>query len=155
TRERLLRSEDAVPTKWPAAWCGGSGSSVEFELDRVPARGFLVTRLAADRIHQRPLIPVHDLIGEIENRLGYVPAGTERLHEDHGLVARLRVQQLESELILVRLKEARQGDDRLGRRDLLAQILALHLPVALRAPLGGAVIAIEEIALALQVLEHA
>src|SRR5437016_2759671 len=131
------------------------GPLVEFELDRVPARRFLVTRLAADRIHQRPLIPLHDLVGEVQDRLGYVLAGTERLHEDHGLVARLRVQQLESELTLVRLEEARQGDDRLGRRDLLAQILTQRLPVALRAPLGGAVVLIEEIALALQILEHA
>src|SRR5256884_3786785 len=38
---------------------------------------------------------------------------------------------------------------------LLAQILTQRLPVALRAPLGGAVVLIEEIALALQILEHA
>ena len=35
--------------------------SVELELDGVPALRVLVARLAADRIHQRPLIPVHDL----------------------------------------------------------------------------------------------
>src|SRR5438477_645932 len=133
----------------------GVGPSVEFELDRVPARRFLVTRLAADRVHQRPVIPLHDFVGEIQDRLGYLLAGTERLHEDHGRVPRLGVQQLESEQTLVRLVEARQGNDRLGGCDLLAQTLLLRRLVGRRAPVGSAVVLMEEIALALQILETA
>src|SRR2546430_7424526 len=45
----------------------------------------------------RSVIPLHDLVGEIQDRLGDLLAGTERLHEDHGRVPRLGVQQLESE----------------------------------------------------------
>jgi len=59
-----------------AACAEAQGLSVEFELDRVPARRFLVTRLAADRVHQRPLIPLHDLVGQIQDGLGYFLGST-------------------------------------------------------------------------------
>src|ERR1700674_5917446 len=55
----------------------------------------------------------------------------------------------------MRLVETREADDRFGRCDLLAQILAQRFIVALRAPVRRAVVAIEEIPLALQVLEYA
>src|SRR5581483_5221279 len=42
---------------------------IELEFDRVPARGLFVARLTPDRINQRPLIPVYQLIGQIAERL--------------------------------------------------------------------------------------
>src|SRR5213082_2023023 len=56
--------------------------------------------------------------------------------------------------LLMRIEQARQPDDRFGWGDLLAQTLAQRLPVALRALLGGAVVAIEEVPLTLQIFEY-
>src|SRR5204863_8148877 len=67
---------------------------------------------------------------------------------------RLREAQLEGQELLMRIEQARQPDDRLGWGDLLAQTLAQRLPVALRALLGGAVVAIEEVPLTLQIFEY-
>src|SRR5437879_11092346 len=54
----------------------------------------------------------------------------------------------------MRIEQARQPDDRLRWGDLLAQTLAQRLLVALRALLGGAVVAIEEVPLTLQIFEY-
>ena len=55
-------------------------SSIELELDRVPARRLFVTRLAPDRIHQFPLVPGHHLVRHLRSfgrRNGsFVPNGS-------------------------------------------------------------------------------
>src|SRR5207302_11290631 len=54
----------------------------------------------------------------------------------------------------MRIEQARQPHDRLRWCDLLAQTLAQRLLVALWALLGGAVVAIEEVPLTLQIFEY-
>src|SRR5438876_11519148 len=54
----------------------------------------------------------------------------------------------------MRIEQARQPDDRLRWGDLLAQTLAQRLLVARPALLGGAVVAIEEVPLTLQIFEY-
>src|ERR1700747_2318033 len=128
---------------------------VELELDGVPARRIFVTRSAADRIHQRPLVPLHHFVGKIENGARYLLACAEGFHEHHGLMVRLRVQQLEGEQLRVRIGQARERDNRLDRMDLAAQVLAQRLLVTGRTLLRSAVVAVEESARALEVLEYA
>src|SRR5215469_16356973 len=53
------------------------------------------------------------------------------------------------------LEQARERDDRLDRRDWSSQILAQRLLVTLWSLLGSAVVAIEEVARALEILEDA
>src|SRR5271169_2670711 len=83
-RRECLRSSRSTPTRRSGLLL------VEFELDRVPAPGLLVTGVGADGIHERALVPFNDFVGEIEDRLGRLLAAAKRLHEDHGLLARLR-----------------------------------------------------------------
>src|ERR1700752_2402894 len=76
---------------------------VELELDGVPERRIFVTRGAAQRIHPRPLLPLPHFVGQIENGARYILACAEGFYEHHGLVVRLRVQQLEGEQLRVRI----------------------------------------------------
>src|SRR6185312_7413467 len=128
---------------------------IELELDHIEACGILVPCLPPQGIHQRPLVPVHDLVRQIRDHLGDRLLRTERLHDDHGLVARLRVKQLECQQVLVFLEQARQAHHHLDRGDLLPQALAQRLPVTGRRVVRSAEITVEEIPRALEVFEHA
>src|SRR5262249_29866865 len=63
-------------------------------------------------------------------------------------------EQLKGEQVLVALVEARDGNHRLGGRDLAPQLLLQRLLVALWPAIGAAGGSIEEISRALQILEH-
>src|SRR5687767_5328117 len=114
-----------------------------------------MARLAADRIDQRPLIPIHDLARMLGERLRNRGLSPKRLHENDGFLVGLRIQELEYNEVWILRIQAGESDHGLDRSHLFAQIFLERLLVAERTALRRTVILIEKITRALEVFEHA